>query len=270
MRGLRTLPASAQISLQGFDILNADQAGPVTLAIQFAPLSGHTADANLSAEAVAVLKTAIQGAVAIWEQDQENTAPIVSDPTPTLSAGAPEHQLVNPSPNSEHGDGTDTHAITSPAPLQSTPPAPAAAVTVPLHYGLADVMTPTTSILLVDFATPSSTSEFTGFIRHSHDIPAIQGVLAHWMGSIDPVFAAAVVAFEMFDYNVAGDGGIMLQVLVNDMPVTPNEAWMALQDAMQDYLDRPDSAVPDHPANLDGTRHQALSVVGVAEHSGLG
>ena len=269
---IRTLPSSAQISLQGFDILNADPAGPVTLAIQFALVSGHTVDANLDlpADAVAILKAAIQGAVAIWEQDQESAAPIVNDSAPTSSADAPEHQLVNPFQNDDHGDGTDTHAITSPAPLLSTPPMAAAAVEVPLHYGTADMMTLDSVTLWFEFKPLSGASGLADFIQRGHDIPALQGVLAHWMGSIDPGFAATVVAFQMEDYDPTSDCDFMLQVLVNDMRVIPNQATlMDLQNAMQAYLATPESPVSATPANPDGTTHQALSVVGVTGLGGL-
>ena len=69
---------------------------------------------------------------------------------------------------------------------------------------------------------------------------------------------------------MSNDGDILLQVLVSDMPVIPDAATLsALQNAMLDYLATPESPVPDHPANLDETMHQALSVVGVAEHDAL-
>ncbi len=117
-------------------------------------------------------------------------------------------------------------------------------------------------MLAFEFSTSANAGEAAGFIQRGNDIQAIQAVLMHWMGSIDPGFAATVVAFDKIDLSNAGD--MLLQVLVSDMPVIPDQATlMALQNAMQDYLDAPDSPAPAHPANLDGTTHQALSLVGV-------
>ncbi len=140
-----------------------------------------------------------------------------------------------------------------------------AAVEAPLHFGTSDMISPCSVMLSFEFSPPSGAGESANFIHHSDDIPAIQSVLAHWMASIDPGFAATVLAFDMLDYNWTGDGGVMLQLLVSDMPVIPEQATlMALQYAMQDYL-----AAPDHPASLDVMAAQALTLVGSTGFDGL-
>jgi hypothetical protein len=215
---LRTLPASTAFEFQGFDILNANQGEPVTLAIRFAPRAGHAegATVTLPADAVAVLTAALQGAATYWEHEQENSA---------------------------------REAIFAAA----------------LHHGTADLVTPDSVMLAFEFLTRPDASVSANVFQHSHDVHAIEAILVHWMASVDPAIAATVVAFDIVDLTERGD--IQLQVLVNALPVVPDVATlMALQNAMQDYLARPETPVPEQPASPAGTSQQALSVVGVAEH----
>ena len=157
-------------------------------------------------------------------------------------------------------------ALQSPVALSlAASPLSNVAVATPLHNGMADMMTANSVTLSFEFSPPPGDGGAANLIHHSHDTPAIQGVLAHWMASIDPGFAATVVAFEMLDYNWIGDGGVMLQLLVSDMPMIPDPAiLMALQYAMQDYL-----TTPDHPASLDGMTSPALTLVGSTGLDGL-
>ena len=246
-----------------------------------AQVSEAQADLDRALNDIAQLQAQIahaQAEIDAWFHHHQNNAPgehllpdapqVVAPVNGAIQANALVHQEDN-----HTGEGSN-QAAQPPQNLnlalvpaaQTNAPAAAdnAAVEVPLHYGTADMMNLDSVLVAFEFALPSSTSESADFIHHSHDIPALQGVLAHWMGNIGLGFAAPVVAFEMFDTTLTGDDGIMLELVLSDWRVIPNQAaLMALQNAMQEYLDRPDSPAPEHPASLDGTNHQALSLVGV-------